>query len=116
MKALHDIKITLIGGSKRFGSGKVINELKNYMNTHTKEFYFIETQGVKLKVIGDIIRIPLSHQIVFQPSICFPAFIRDLIIMSLIRIFFRSISIIILVDTQFRNPFEIGLGKKNIFQ
>lgn len=115
MTALHNIQITLIGGSKRFGSGKVINELKKYMSNHTREFYFIETQGAKLKVISNIFKIPRSHQILFQPSICFPAFMRDLVIMFLIRILFRSISIIILVDTQFRNPLMKSTLIRKIF-
>ena len=105
----------LIGGSKKYGSGKIIKYLKNYFEDKLNNFYFIETQKSRLDILISIIKIPRNGKILFQPSICFPAFIRDILIITFLRLRTKKIKFLLLVDICYKNPLlKYGIFK-NIF-
>ena len=80
-----DKNFYLIGGSKFFGSGKIIFFLKNNLNYSYENFNFIETQKSNIGIIKKLLKIKKNSKILFQPSISFPAFLRDILIVLFIR-------------------------------
>ena len=105
----------LIGGSRKYGSGKVLNHLKKYFGLRLQNFYFIETQKSRLGIFISLLNIPKNSKILFQPSICFPAFIRDLIIIIFLRLKTKNIKFILLVDICYKNQLMKNRVFRNIF-
>jgi hypothetical protein len=96
--------IYLVGGSKSFGSGKVVTFIRKSMNELGLLTGFIETQGARQDIFYLLFKIPKNAQVLFQPSICFPAFLRDVLILIIMRIRGNRIIFILMVDVVFNNP------------
>lgn len=96
-------KVFLIGGSQKFGSGKVISKLIEYIEDSPIGFEFIETQGARLGLITRLMQLPKNSVVIYQPSICFPAFLRDIIIVSILYGRTSQVSFLLLVDLRFKN-------------
>ena len=96
--------IYLCGGSKMFGSGKVVAFLRERLYARRSLLGFIETQGARFEIFKAIWVLPRGAHILFQPSICFPAFLRDVVIVVLMRLRGLDITYILLVDVVFKNP------------
>ena len=99
-----DKNFYLIGGSKFFGSGKIIFFLKNNLNYSYENFNFIETQKSNIGIIKKLLKIKKNSKILFQPSISFPAFLRDILIVLFIRYKTNDLTFILCVDICFKNP------------
>ena len=107
----------LIGGSSYYGSGKIISFLKKKLNNSYEKFNFIETQKSNLGIIKKLIKVPKNSKILFQPSIAFPSFLRDILILLLIRRKSHDLTFILCVDICFKNPiFKVKKFRKIFFK
>jgi len=95
----------LIGGSKKYGSGKVIKYLGDRIKKRPYfTFQFIETQEKKFDILKDLILIQKNSLIIFQPSIAFPSFLRDCFILLFLRLKrIENLYFLLLVDLKFKN-------------
>lgn len=97
-------KVALIGGSKRWGSGKVIAFLNSYLHEKLFDYKFYESQK-SLSLPLDVAKeIEKNQCVIFQPSVCFPGFLRDLLVLLALRIKKADLHFILLVDVAFKNP------------
>ena len=108
-------KLTVIGGSKYWGSGKVIANLRNYAARLPFDIEFIETQGARFEIFSKLNKIPNGSAVLFQPSICFPAFIRDFAILEVLKNKSVRIYFLLLVDLQFKNVLFLSKIFRNYF-
>lgn len=91
----------VIGGFSKFGSSVY---LKNF--TKDGDFVYIDYNSKRLEIFVSIIRnFPglVAQKVYFQPAICFPSFIRDILIVILLRVFFSKITFIILSQLHYKN-------------
>ncbi len=97
-------EIRLIGGVGKYGSGEVIDQVKILLDrNYILEFH--NTQG--LRVLG-LIKLIISlfkdkKLTIFQPSISFPAFLRDIIIFLSLKFSFSPRIFLLLTRLDFRN-------------
>jgi hypothetical protein len=98
-------KIFLIGGSHKFGSGKVVSKFVSYLEHNQIDFELIETQGARLSFVARLIQLPKKSLVIYQPSVCFPAFFRDIIIVSFLYLRSSRLHFLLLVDLRFKNIF-----------
>lgn len=96
--------VILIGGSKKFGSGKVMRYAKNHLASLGSLEGFVETQQARFGILQEIWAISKNQFVLFQPSVCFPAFVRDVLIVALLRLKGFQISFLLLVDVKYKNP------------
>lgn len=97
-------KVALIGGSKRWGSGKVIDFLNHYLHEKIVDYSFYESQrslNLPLEIYKEIEN---NRCVIFQPSVCFPGFLRDLLVLLVLRIKKVDLRFVLLVDVTFKNP------------
>jgi hypothetical protein len=88
----------LIGGDKKFGSGKIVSNIKTIMDDKFTDFIFFRTNGVVIGIIRLVKLIRYSQMIIFQPSIYGYSVLRDFLIFLIFRLFKRRYSILLLCD------------------
>ncbi len=101
---MSELGVYLVGGSKAYGSGKVVSFLRDGLKNRGILRGFIETQGARGEIFAKLFAIPRGAEVLYQPSICFPAFARDVLLISVMRLRGLSVAHILLVDVVFRNP------------
>ncbi|MDB2654334.1 hypothetical protein N9Y68_05370 [Luminiphilus sp.] len=105
-------EVVFIGGSKAWGSGKVISSIRAFLTERDEKHEFIETQGARWSMLLKLISIGFDRSVIFQPSICFPAFLRDLFIVLILKLLRSDVKFVLLVDVIYKNP----LMKVNLFR
>jgi hypothetical protein len=96
--------IYFVGGSKSYGSGKVVTFLRDGLQEQGLLSGFIETQGAGLEVLRALWYLPRRARVLYQPSICFPAFVRDMLMVAVMRLRRVHITYFLMVDVAFKNP------------
>tara|TARA_B100001939_G_scaffold281480_1_gene250341 strand:- start:54 stop:1034 length:981 start_codon:yes stop_codon:yes gene_type:complete len=97
-------EIRLIGGVGKYGSGEVIDQVKILLDrNYVLEFH--NTQGLRiLGLIKLIISLVKNKKLtIFQPSISFPAFLRDIIIFLSLKFSLSPRIFLLLTRLDFRN-------------
>lgn len=93
-----------IAGSKAWGSGKVISGILALLTERGEKYEFVETQGARGLMLLRLMSIGFDRRVIFQPSICFPAFMRDLLTVLILKILRSDVQFILLVDVAYKNP------------
>ena len=110
--------LVLIGGSKKYGSGKVIKSLNDRIRKRLGlKFVFIETQEKKFGIVKELVKIPRKSLVIFQPSVALPSFLRDCFILLILRLKrIKNLYFILLVDLKFNNIlFQYKIIRRLIF-
>lgn len=97
-------EIRLIGGVGKYGSGEVVDQVKILLDrNYILEFH--NTQGLRiLGLIKLIISLFKEKKLtIFQPSISFPAFLRDVVIFLSLKFSFSPRIFLLLTRLDFRN-------------
>lgn len=97
-------EVVFIAGSKAWGSGKVISSIKAFLTERDEKYEFIETQGARGLMLLKLISIGFDRRVIFQPSICFPAFLRDIFIVLILKLLRSDVKFVLLVDVVYKNP------------
>ena len=88
----------LIGGEKKFGSGKIVLNLKILMQKIDPKFIFFSTNNVLIRVLLLFRLIRRSQNVIFQPSIYGYSIFRDFVIFCIFLVTRRKYSILLLCD------------------
>lgn len=88
----------LIGGEKRFGSGKIVSNVKFCLEKQCPEFVFFSTNGAVMRILLLVKLIWCSQKVIFQPSVYGYSVVRDFLIVCILIALKRQYSILLLCD------------------
>ncbi len=97
-------KIRLIGGAGKYGSGEIVGQVKILLD-HNYVLEFHNTQGLRTFGLIELI-ISLFREkklTIFQPSISYPAFLRDIIILIFLKLSSSPRVFLLLTRLDFKN-------------
>lgn len=103
----------IIGGFSKFGSSIYLNQFSKANKLKCID-YNSTRFAVFIHIIKNIKNI-MAKRVYFQPAICFPGFLRDILIVAFLRILFAKITFIILSELHYKNKLLSNKYFRKIF-